>query len=211
MPAPISASTTARAREGAAQVARSARRASAAVSSARSDRDQVARVDRMVNGMETLEKRISSNRLNGAQRTVSVARFNDLQRRVNRMDGIVVGEGRGDRSRGNVGRAMVARQTHTPTARPEQRRASEPTRSDNEAAAERSRNAERARAARRTTQANRSQARRRVEIELRRPEPPKRERVAPETVESTREGIGQEGLAVVGERPDNERVVDLLT
>ena len=171
MPASISA--TARVRDGAAQVAR----ASAAVASARSQRDQVARVESMVNGMETLARRISSNRLNGAQRTVNVARFNDLQRQVNRMDGIVVGEGRGDRTRGNVGRAMVARQTsNTRTSQPQQRRA-QPRRSDDNRAAERARDAE---------------------------------RVTRETVQQTGDGIRREGAAVVGERPDSERVVDLL-
>ena len=196
MPAPISAST---ARKGAAQVAQSARRASAAVSSARSERDQAEKVERMVSGMESLAQRISSDRLNPLQRTVTVARFNDLQRRVNRADGIVVAEGRGDRSRGNVGQAMVARQTQTQTARPAERRETARTRSNNDVDAERARNAEhsreaeRERAAQRSTQSRHTEARRRVEIELRRPESSRGEQMATETVDSTRTGIQQKG------------------
>jgi hypothetical protein len=60
-------------------------------------REQVLeRVDRLVKGMESLAQHISSDRVSTTQRSVMVSRFNDLQRRVNELDGIVGSEGRGD-------------------------------------------------------------------------------------------------------------------
>jgi hypothetical protein len=54
------------------------------------------RVDRLVRGMEAVAQRLSSDKVSTSQRSVLVSRFNDLQRRVNKIDGIVGSEGRGD-------------------------------------------------------------------------------------------------------------------
>lgn len=52
------------------------------------------RVDVLVQGMEALAQRISSDKVSSSQRSVLVSQFNDLQRQVNRLDGIVGSEGR---------------------------------------------------------------------------------------------------------------------
>ena len=64
----------------------------------RSDRREQAldRVDRLVPGMEAVAQTLSSDQISSTQRSVLVSRFNDLQRRVNRIDGVVGSEGRGD-------------------------------------------------------------------------------------------------------------------
>ena len=64
----------------------------------RSDRREQAldRVDRLVRGMEAVAQTLSSDQISSTQRSVLVSRFNDLQRRVNRIDGVVGSEGRGD-------------------------------------------------------------------------------------------------------------------
>ena len=54
------------------------------------------RVDRLVRGMESVARRLSSNQISSTQRSVLVSRFNDMQRRVNQIDGVVGSEGRGD-------------------------------------------------------------------------------------------------------------------
>ena len=54
------------------------------------------RVDRLVRGMESVARRLSSNQISSTQRSVLVSRFNDMQRRVNHIDGVVGSEGRGD-------------------------------------------------------------------------------------------------------------------
>jgi len=54
------------------------------------------RVDQLVRGMETVAQRLSSDGVSTAQRSLLVARFNDLQRRVNEIDGVVGSEGRAD-------------------------------------------------------------------------------------------------------------------
>lgn len=56
----------------------------------------LARVDRLVRGMEAVAQRLSSDEVSTSQRSVLVSRFNDLQRRVNELDGVVGSEGRGD-------------------------------------------------------------------------------------------------------------------
>ena len=53
------------------------------------------RVDRLVRGMESVARRLSSNQISSTQRSVLVSRFNDMQRRVNQIDGVVGSEGRG--------------------------------------------------------------------------------------------------------------------
>ena len=54
------------------------------------------RVDRLVRGMESVARRLSSEQISSTQRSVLVSRFNDMQRRVNQIDGVVGSEGRGD-------------------------------------------------------------------------------------------------------------------
>lgn len=54
------------------------------------------RVDQLVRGMEAVAQRLSSDNVSTAQRSLLVSRFNDLQRRVNEIDGIIGGEGRAD-------------------------------------------------------------------------------------------------------------------
>ena len=53
------------------------------------------RVDRLVRGMESVARRLSSDQISSTQRSVLVSRFNDMQRRVNQIDGVVGSEGRG--------------------------------------------------------------------------------------------------------------------
>ena len=54
------------------------------------------RVDQLVRGMEAVAQRLSSDGVSTAQRSLLVARFNELQRRVNEIDGVVGSEGRAD-------------------------------------------------------------------------------------------------------------------
>ena len=56
----------------------------------------IERLDKLVRGMEAVAQRLSSNGVSSAQRSLLVARSNDLQRRVNEIDGVVVSEGRAD-------------------------------------------------------------------------------------------------------------------
>ena len=46
--------------------------------------------------MEAVAQRLSSDGVSTAQRSLLVARFNELQRRVNEIDGVVGSEGRAD-------------------------------------------------------------------------------------------------------------------
>ena len=68
------------------------------------------RVDQLVARMESVASRITSREVSNTQRTVLVARFNELQRQVNELDGIVVSEGRGDSGQGTLSRAVAAGQ-----------------------------------------------------------------------------------------------------
>jgi len=54
------------------------------------------RVDHLVRGMEAVAQRLSSEEVSTSQRSVLVSRFNELQRRVNEIDGVVGSEGRGN-------------------------------------------------------------------------------------------------------------------
>lgn len=65
---------------------------------AQSDRRErvLDRVDRLVRGMEAVAKRLSEDKVSTTQRSVLVSRFNDMQRRVNQIDGVVGSEGRGE-------------------------------------------------------------------------------------------------------------------
>ncbi len=55
----------------------------------------LARLDVLVEGMGALAEKISSKKVSSSQRSVLMSRFNDLQRQVNRIDGVVGGEGLG--------------------------------------------------------------------------------------------------------------------
>ena len=50
-------------------------------------------VDRLVRGMESVARRLSSDQISSTQRSVLVSRFNDMQRRVNQIDGVVGSDG----------------------------------------------------------------------------------------------------------------------
>ena len=54
------------------------------------------RVDKLVHGMEAVAQRLSSDGVSTAQRSLLMARFNDLQRRVNEIDGVVGSQGHAD-------------------------------------------------------------------------------------------------------------------
>ena len=47
------------------------------------------RVDQLVREMEAVAKRLSSEQVSSTQRPVLVSRFNNIQRRVNQIDGVV--------------------------------------------------------------------------------------------------------------------------
>ncbi len=68
------------------------------------------RVDQLVARMEGVANQITSREVSDAQRSVLVARFNQLQRQVNELDGIVVSEGHGDSGQGTLSRALAAGQ-----------------------------------------------------------------------------------------------------
>lgn len=80
------------------------------------------RVDALVQSMEALAERIASDKVSSSQRSVLVSRFNDLQRKVNRIDGIVGSEGREARGQealaqpgGQIEREAAARQERRPS------------------------------------------------------------------------------------------------
>lgn len=65
------------------------------------------RVDKLVRGMETLAQRIASEEVSSTQRSVLVSRLNDLQRQINRIDGIVGSEGREVKGQESLSKAMT--------------------------------------------------------------------------------------------------------
>lgn len=66
------------------------------------------RVEKLVQNMKGLAERISSPEVSPPQRTVLVGRFNDLQRKVDELDGIVVSEGKAARGRPELGNTTPA-------------------------------------------------------------------------------------------------------
>lgn len=58
-----------------------------------SHRGGVARLGRLVRRLEAVAEQLASPSTTGAARSVLQARYSDLQRRVNELDGIVAGEG----------------------------------------------------------------------------------------------------------------------
>ena len=163
----------------------------------------LARVDRLVEGMEALAKRMASNQGNKTQQSMMVTRFNDLQRQVNKLDGIEVSEGRGERGQESVTRAVVANQKKVDFA-VGNRQEAEAALPEIRAFRGQIRKERTAAATEETT------ARRDIAQALARFEPADREPVRADTVEKAQEGIKAEGTRVVGNQPDSETVVNLL-
>ena len=65
------------------------------------------RLDNLVQSMESVAVRLDSESMSSSQRTVLRTQFNDIQRQVNRLDGIVAGEGQGARGQGQAIRATT--------------------------------------------------------------------------------------------------------
>jgi len=68
---------------------------------------QLERMEKLVHGMEVVAQQISSEKVSSMQRSVLVSHFNDLQRQVNELDGIVGSEGRETSGQESVTRATV--------------------------------------------------------------------------------------------------------
>ncbi len=99
MSAAMSMNPSARATSGGGgPIAVATRRAAARAAAAQVEgqlRDRIVhRVDQLVQGMEGVAERLHADNVTSARRSVLVSRFNELQRQVNRIDGIVGGEGR---------------------------------------------------------------------------------------------------------------------
>ena len=163
----------------------------------------LAQVDKLVQSMESLAERMSSKQLNKTQRSVMVTRFNDLQRQVNELDGIVVGEGWGDHSQESVTRAMVAgykklglsvdNRQQAEAALPEMRTFRDQIQKE------------------RTKVADQEQAiRRDIDRALTRFGSEGGEGVRGDTVQKTREAVKVQGAGVVGDQADRETAVNLL-
>lgn len=60
------------------------------------------RLQALVGGLESVASRIASGNVSKHQRTILMTRFNDLQRQVNELDGIVAGEGLETRGRARL-------------------------------------------------------------------------------------------------------------
>ena len=163
----------------------------------------LAQVDKLVQSMESLAENMSSQKLNKTQRSIMVTRFNDLQRQVNKLDGIVVSEGWGDHSQESVARAVVANhkkmnlsidnRQQVETALPEMRAFREQNQK------ERTRVADQEKVARRD-----------IDRELARFESGQREAVQVDTVQKACEAIKVQGASVVGDQAGRETVVNLL-
>lgn len=69
------------------------------------------RLQSLVEGIESVASRIASGNVSKRQRTILMTRFNDLQRKVNELDGIVAGEGQeaGERARITSAPAIAGR------------------------------------------------------------------------------------------------------
>ena len=165
--------------------------------------EMLERVDKLVQSMEAVANRISSNRVNSSQRSVLVARFNDLQRQVNELDGIAGGEGRGTQEQESVGRATVASQKRVRFDASERRQAADSL-PEIRAFRDEIRNARKAVAKRQTA------VRQNVDQTLTRFEPEDKKPVRASTVQKTREAIQTQGTGVVDNQLSSEKVVNLL-
>ena len=163
----------------------------------------LAQVDKLVQGMESLAERMSSKQLNKTQRSIMAMRFNDLQRQVNKLDGIVVSEGWGEHSQEGVTRAMVANHKKMSLSVDNRQKA--------EAALPEMRTFRDQIQKERTKVADQEKAARRdIDRELTRFESAEREAVRGDTVQKTREAIKVQGASVVGDQSGRETVVNLL-
>ena len=156
----------------------------------------LARLDALVEGMGALAEKMSSKKVSSSQRSVLLSRFNDLQRQVNRIDGIVGGEGREtqgqkglNRSR-SEGRGQTGNRQEAIPTQPEIRAVRQKIQSE-----------------RRAVASTRQQAQQTIERELQslRPEAGK---PAPEQVQKTLQGIRSQGLSSVGDQAGGN-LVDL--
>ena len=82
---------------GTASAAGIASKSGGVAGAARIPRRVLLRLDNLVQSMESVAVRLDSESMSSSQRTVLRTRFNDIQRQVNRLDGIVAGEGQGAR------------------------------------------------------------------------------------------------------------------
>ncbi|MFA6107206.1 MAG: hypothetical protein WDA75_00425 [Candidatus Latescibacterota bacterium] len=89
--------------------AAAARRVEARTEAARAEgevRDRIMkRVDELVKGMETLAQHMKAEDVSTTRRSVLYSRYNELQRQVNRIDGIVGSEGQESRAQQAVASA----------------------------------------------------------------------------------------------------------
>ena len=165
--------------------------------------EMLERVDKLVQSMEVVANRISSDRVNESQRSVLVARFNDLQRQVNELDGIAGGEGRGTQEQESVGRATVASQKRVRFDVSERRQAPD---SIPEIRAFR----DEIRSARKAVAKRQTAVRQNVDQTLTQFEPEDKKPVRASTVQKTREAIQTQGTKVVDNQLSSERLVNLL-
>jgi len=75
------------------QVRRTEREVQSQVAEGQIQQAMAGRVERLVARMEAVASRIDAEGTSGPRRAILMARFNDLQRQVNELDGIVVPEG----------------------------------------------------------------------------------------------------------------------
>ncbi len=190
-----------RARLGSAQG--SVRRNQTSAVQGQRQEEMLERVDKLVKSMEAVANRISSNRVNSSQRSVLVARFNDLQRQVNELDGIAGGEGRGTQEQESVGRATVASQKRVRFDVSERRQAAD---SLPEIRAFR----DEIRSARKAVAKRQTAVRQNVDQTLTQFEPEDKKPVRASTVQKTREAIQTQGTGVVDNQLSSEKVVNLL-
>ncbi len=66
------------------------------------------RLDVLVSNLESVAERISTGNVSTSQKTALIAEFNDLERQVNELDGIVGGEGQEASGKGTVAGAGIA-------------------------------------------------------------------------------------------------------
>lgn len=156
----------------------------------------LARIDVLVEGMGALAEKMSSKKVSSSQRSVLMSRFNDLQRQVNRIDGIVGAEGRETQGQKGLNRSPSEARGRTENhqeaipSQPEIRAVRQTIQSE-----------------RRTVARTRQQAQQTIERELQslRPEAGKPE---PEWVQETLNGIRSQGLSGVGDQAGGN-LVDL--
>ena len=84
-----------------------------AASGASREGQQQARMERrlnvLVSNLDAVAERISRGNVSMSQKTALIAEFNDLERQVNELDGIVAGEGQEASGQGKVAGAGIAR------------------------------------------------------------------------------------------------------